>query len=52
MKKIKSDTWLPWQLGKTQKKQAKLCLCQPKYLKKSIWYKIEFFTSFVNDMEL
>ena len=52
MKKIKNGTWLPLQPGKTLKKQAKLCLYWPKYLKKGKWYKIEFFISFLDDMEL
>ena len=52
MKKIKNGTWLPWKPGKTPKKQAKLCLCRSKYLRKGKWYKIEFFISFLNDMEL
>ena len=52
MKKNKNGTWLPWQLAKTPKKWAKLCLCRPKYLKKGKWHKTEFFISFLNDMEL
>ena len=47
MKKIKNDTWSPWQVRKTPKKQAKLC-----QYKKGKWYKIELFTSFLNDMDL
>ena len=51
-KKNNNGTWLPWQPGKTPKKRAKLCLCRPKYFKKGKWHKIEFFISFLNDMEL
>ena len=52
MKKIINGTWLPWQLGKTPEERAKLCLSRPKYLKKGKWHKIDFFISFLNDMEL